>query len=282
MPRILYLIIFAFALSGTASSQILLPEAVKKGKVKIDIKGKGGHSGDVIEMIITNISGMLIELLLEPGLRLDSKDSAVQDILVNRKEKFLLDAGKKKTITVSGMCCQAHNHSPGKESQFSIGKMADSLLIKIARFIDEKKYYSSSAAQSGVWVISDNNPVESIYDPSDSSATRQVTEFVCKLLNKPIPDYRILYAADTASAFSNKPTHIEGKITYYVPNNSVVTIAIYDKTGKVVKAFMKEQPVNPGEYNLGYEFNVSTLPHGKYYLRVRVDGALKKEVELEF
>ena len=154
--------------------------------------------------------------------------------------------------------------------------------MKMAKFIDEKKPHKSQAAQSGVWVVSDGNPMESIYDYSDTVATRLVTEYVCKLLNKPMPNYRIRYAVDSLSAFSNQPTHIEGKLTYYVPNTSVVTIAIYDKNGKVVKWFMKEQPVNPGEYNLGYEFNVSTLPHGKYYLRVRVDGALKKEVELQF
>ena len=280
MTRILILL---FLISTSVfSKSIPVLDAAKKGLIKVEVKGKGGYTGDVIEMNITNISGKDLELLLEPGLRLDSKDSTQQDILVNRTETFVLAKGKKKVLAVSGMCCQAHNHSPKKESKFSIGKMADSLLIKMANFINEKKFYSNSAAQHGVWVISDKNPVNSIFDGSDSTATRLVTEFVCKLLNKPLPDYKIAYAPDTLLAFSNNATKIEGAIQYYLANNSNVTIAVYDSKGNVVQAFKKESPMNPGTYNFHYTVNVTGFPHGKYYLRVRVDGGLKKEVLLEF
>ena len=272
---------FIFLNVGAQTAMLSIEQAKKQGLIKVDISGKGGYTGDVILFAVKNISQKDLQLNIEAGRRLDSKDSTEQDILVNRNEIFALKKGESKNINVSGMCCQAHNHSPQEKSVFSIGKMASPLLVKIAEYIDLHKLHSRGVAQDAVWVLSDNNPVESIYDSADTLTSNNLTRFVCSLTNQPFPNFRIMYEK-SVEPFSNKPTKVTGDITYYVQNNGLVTIAIYDKFGKSVKIFSLDQPTEPGEYHIGYEFNVATLPHDIYYLRVLIDGQKKKEVPIKF
>ena len=277
----LFFSLFIFLQMHAQTAMLSVEQAKKQGLIHLEISGKGSYTGDVILFKVKNLSAKDLQLNIEAGRRLDSQDSTEQDILVNRNEVFALKKGETKDVNVSGMCCQASNHAPQKKSVFHVGKMAAPFLIKIAEYIDLHKLCDRYVAQSAVWVLSDDNPIESICDNSDTLTANNLTRFVCDLTKKPYPNFRIMYArVDDPSTM--KPTKVTGEISYYVQNNGLVTIAIYTKFGKAVKIFSLDVPTEPGEYHIGYEFNVATLPHDTYYLRVLVDGQKKKEVPIKF
>lgn len=262
--------------------ELTVEQASKKGLIRLNIKGKGGYTGDMIEMKIKNLFPKKFRLRMPVGHRLDSKDSTVQDILITRPEEIILAAKEEKTIILSGMCCQAHNGSPGPKSIFDIGKMADSLLVKMAVFIHSNKLYKSYAAQRGVWVISDNNRMESINGSDTKEEDKMVQEFVSKLTGKPMPTYTIDYSLqDSGAVFSGRPKVIRGVIEYQLLGNTVVTCGAYDKKGKIVQLFFLNQPHDTGSHRYEYTFNVAGLPAGTYFIRIYADSQLKKENKVE-
>lgn len=259
---------------------ITVEEAAKKGMIKFTIKGKGGYTGEVIQMKVKNLFAKRFKLKLPAGHRLDNKDSTQQDILVTKPEEIVLNAKEERTISVWGMCCQAHNGAPTEKSEFRPGKIADSLLIKIAEFIDANKLHKSYTAQNAVWVISDNNRMESI-SGSDKEEVKMVQEFVSKLTGRPIPKYTIDYEQEAGRAFSGKPKELKGSIAYYLNANALVTCGVYDQRGKIVELFFREKPQDPRQHVYEFTFHTSGIPKGTYYVKVFADGQLKAEEKVE-
>ena len=264
-----------------ASNCFSIEEASKKGLIKLSIKGKGGHTGDVIEMKIKNLTNRILDLKLEDGRILDSKKNNEQDLLVTRSEEFFVNANQQKTLNVFGMCCQAHNASPQYNSDYTFGKMADSNLIKLAYFIDTSKQYSSSTAQQAIWTISDNNSLASIWGGEKNSVIK-FRNFVAKLTGREIPSYDITYLQENGNNVNGRATKIEGIFNYTVPVSGKVTIGIYDNSGHLVQLLFKDLGHDKGECKVYYTFRTGNLTPGTYYTRMHMDGTLQKEMKIEF
>ena len=277
------LLVFIISVSYVKQDQpeeYTIEQAAKKGLLKFTIKGKGGYTGDVIEMKIKNLFSKRFRIKVPAGHRLDSKDSTIQDILVTRPEELMLAAKEERTITISGMCCQASNGGPGVKNEFRVGKMADSLLVKLAEFIHLNKFYNNYAAQQAVWVVSDNNRMESI-SSGEKGERDKIHEFVSKLTGKPIPTYTIDYEQDPSVAFSGRPKELKGKIEYYINVNTLVTCGVYDAKGRIVELFFQDSAHDPKAYLYEFVFHTTGIPKGTYYVRVFADGQMRKEQKIE-
>jgi hypothetical protein len=265
-----------------AGKSISIEDAIKKKLVSASIKGKGGHTGDVIRIKLKNLLNRTVSIDVEAGRRLDSEKQNLQDILVNRAAVLTLLPNQTKTFTISGMCCQAHNSGPDSSAVFSVGKMADTNLVRLARFIDENKWYGDGTAQRAVWIVSDNNAMEGI--GGNDTISKRLQLFVSKLTGKPIPEYKIEYAGaqDCGAVFSGIAAKIKGDFEYEIYSNGLVTFGIYDSRGQVVQMFFTDKPRSKGSYVFSYEFNTSNLPKGEYFARFRFDGQVKKEKKFTF
>jgi hypothetical protein len=264
--------------SGTLSS---LEEAAKKGLVKLIIKSKGGYTGDVMEMKIQNMSNQNLNLELEAGRRLDSKNNKEQDILVTKPQEVFLAAKQLKKINIFGMCCQAHNGAPKENSDYSIGHLADSNLIKLAEFIDKNQYYTNYSAQQAVWTISDNNSLASISSGNPDQVTN-LQKYVSKITGRAIPAYQISYQQDNESDVLGRSYKIEGIFNYTVPENGKVTVGIYNEHGDLVQLIFKDIYHEHGDCKIFYKFRTHDLPRGTYYAKMNMNGAVRKEMEIEF
>ncbi len=264
-----------------SAKNMSVEEAIKKKLITAVIKGKGGHTGDVIRFKLKNLLNHAVSIDVEAGRRLDSQNQGLQDILVNKAVTLALLPNQTKTFVISGMCCQAHNAGPDSSAVFSVGKMADSNLVKIARFIDQNKWHCDHIAQSAVWVVSDNNPMEDI--GGEDPVSKKLQQFVSKLTGKAIPKYKIDYGANNGGAvYTGVPAKISGTFDYELFSNGLVTFGIYDSQGHAVEMFITDRPSNKGNYGLKYEFKTSDLPKGDYYARLRLDGQVKKEQKFTF
>lgn len=264
-----------------AINSFSIEDAAKKGLINLSIKGKGGYTGDVIEMNIKNLTSKKLDLNIEAGRILDSKKSCEQDILVTKSEDFFVNANQLKTINVFGMCCQAHNGSPGNKSDYGVGKMADSNLIKLACFIDKNKYYINNTAQQAVWAISDNNSLGSICG-AEKEIVSNLRNYVSALTGRAIPSYDITYNQESANHVIGRATKIEGVFDYSVPMIGKVTIGIYDSNGNLVQLLFKDIAHEKGECKVYYTFRTRNLSPGTYYARMNMDGNLGKEMKIEF
>ncbi len=264
-----------------AKNCLSLEDAGKRGLVKLIIKSKGGFTGDVIEMKIKNLKKQNLELMLEAGRRLDSKNQNEQDILVTKEQEFVLNSEQFITINVTGMCCQAGNSCPSKNSEYSIGKMADTNLIKLAAFIDANKYYNSFAAQQAVWSISDHKSIGGIND-GDAAITESLKKYVSKITGRPIPKYDVSYERQSPQEVLGHVKTIDGIFEYDLSANGHVTIAIYNSTGRLVQTLIQDIPHQKGFNRLYFTFRTSGLEQGRYLAKLQVDGKNEKEMPIEF
>ncbi len=280
----IHLIVLALSITEVpvfASNIFSIEEASKKGFIKLSIKGKGGYLGDVIEMKIKNLTNKKIDLKIEAGRKLDSKKNCEQDILITKTQEFFVNVNQTKTVNVFGMCCQAHNGSPENNSDYSVGKLADSSLIKLANFIDKNKYYTSRTAQQAVWAISDNNSLASI-SGEEKEVVTNLQNYVSKITGRSIPPYNITYRQENDRDVLGRATKIEGIFDYILPANCHATLAIYDNHGHLVQLIFENISHEKGAYNLYYTFRTKDLPQGLYYARMNADGHLHKEMKIEF
>jgi hypothetical protein len=179
------------------------------------------------------------------------------------------------------MCCQAHNSVPTAKFEYSVGYLADSNLIKLARFIDKNKYYTSYSAQQSVWVVSDDNSIGSI-DDEDKEVKNNLRNFVSKLTGKPIPSYEISYKSGNDGSAMGRAVTIDGVFDYSLPNSCHATFAIYNERGDVVQLIFENLQSDKGDYKHYYTFRTKDLPKGTYYARMNADGLLQKQTKIEF
>lgn len=264
-----------------AFNELNIEDAVKKGWVKLIIKGKGGHTGDVIEMKILNNTNQPLSLNVNSGLRLDSKDESQQDILVTKDQDVYLSAKQQRSFNIFGMCCQAHNSSPVKNSVYTIAGSVDSNLVKLARYINQNDYCSSLTGQEAVWVISDNNSIASIVDGKKEDVNK-LREYVSKITGRPIPLYNVYYKQQNSADIRGEVNKIEGTFSYSLNINNHVTIGIYDNAGKLIQVIFQQRPHESGDYKLYYTFKTKDLPAGTYYAKMSMDGTVMKEEKIEF
>ncbi len=276
------LIVFSIVeLPAFSNSVLSVEEAAKNGFVKLIIKSKGGYTGAVIEMIVHNLTSRKLDLKIEAGRKLDSKHQNEQDILVTMDQEFFVNVNQVKTINVSGMCCQANNSAPTAKFEYSVGSMADSNFIKLARFIDKNKYYASYSAQQAVWVVSDDNSIGGI-DDEDIEVKNKLRNFVSKLTGKQIPSYEISYKSGNDGSAMGTAVKIDGVFDYSLANSSHATFAIYNERGEVVQLIFENLQSDKGDYKHYYTFRTKDLPKGIYYAKVNADGLLQKEMKIEF
>ncbi len=263
------------------NNAISVEEAAKRGLIKLFIKSKGGYTGNVIEMKIKNNTTKNIELKLEAGRKLDSKNNNEQDILVTQAQELIIYANQQKKLDVMGMCCQAGNSCPRVNSDYTVGTMADSNLIKIAQFIDKNKYYDNYTAQQAVWCVSDNKSLASIYG-GDEKIVKAIRNYVSLVTGKPIPSYNITYKEGNNNSVIGHPFKIEGVFDYTLNTTGHVTLAIYDVSGKMVQLIFKNIAHDRGEHKIYYTFRTKDLPEGTYYARMTNEGRTEKEMKIEF
>lgn len=260
---------------------ISIEKWMANNKLKALIKSLGGHQENCIQMDLQNLSSDTLYVLLEPGRRLVSADSTLQDIFIVKKQNILLVPFASETITAYGFCCESSMHSPSKDADFDIGYMEKPSWIRLANLIDTNSF-PAAAVQSAVWVLSNNHDISSISDQNQKSI-QLLKKTVAGILGIEMPWYELTYVNDTSMLFSNRPEVLWGTIDYYVKTNAIITMNIRDKSGKIMATLIKESSKGPGTYSYNLELNVKEWPKGEYTLSIYQDYSnlnLKKVFKL--
>ncbi|MFH2144250.1 MAG: hypothetical protein ABIJ97_17620 [Bacteroidota bacterium] len=271
--------LLSFNADMTEKKSITFKDAIDKNLIKTIVTGLGGHQGNCVEIEVRNISSYDTTFCFEPGRRLVSEDSTVQDILIVKENSFFLASGKNIVISGYGFCCQAHNSSPRKSEIFKIGDLADDNMVKLAEYLN-KNDYPDDAMQGAVWVLSDNKPLDCINSTDENvDKVRKLQKFVATLakIDINLAWYSIVYKTDTSMLFSGIADTLVGEVEYQLWNNCEASLVMYDNNGKIIHHFYKNKLLGPDKYIYPVKFSVFDWPKGKYFIRLFADGQMKKE-----
>ena len=238
----------------------------------LDVKVERLHSlKNGLAVSMENKTTDSIKVWIEPGRRFIAKDSIYQDWFIADERMITIVPLGMAEEDLLGFCCQVHDRGPAEGAKYSIGYMAPESWIQLATLIKEGDY-PRGASQHAVRCLSDNLPSYSIYD-EDEKKVRPLRELVAKLKGEQVPWYMLSYQKDTTRLFSDIAERLIGKIDYYLPNSSIVTINIRSSTGEVVKVLAKESGLGPGMHTIPVDLNVKGWPKGKYEVMVYTDYA---------
>ena len=156
-------------LASTAAGQVAVPldQAVKDGKVKVEITGLGGSTGDSILLTVRRQVSEPVRLSLGIGTVFKSASASVQNmvaakvkgIMVNAESysptaEILLADDNKRAYIVEAYCMDFHKENPDTQNAFSLGEVDG----QAARIIKAGLGSGASinAIQAALWISRDN------------------------------------------------------------------------------------------------------------------------------
>lgn len=236
--------------------------------------GLGGHEGECISMYLSNTTSDTFYIRIEPGRTLSALDTNVQDILITREELLTLAPGEGRNLSVFGFCSQASNASPDSAEMFSIGSMADSSIVALAEFLDERDNdFPTDAIQKAVWCMTDDHSIMNIYS-DDLASIADLRNFVAELKGINAEAIKVEDVPDDGRMFSAYARTISGEVELLIPTDCIVDIYICDSNGNQVDEFEKHVPYKAGTYRYSFKLTTTNWPPGEYFLTIRGDGKL--------
>ncbi|PKP19512.1 MAG: hypothetical protein CVU05_11165, partial [Bacteroidetes bacterium HGW-Bacteroidetes-21] len=148
-----FLLVFLVSFTTSEDKKLTLENALKTNMMMASVRGLGGYQGFCVEISATNTTDHDTTFWVEPGRRFESADTNVQDILLVKEIPLYVKAGQTVKVPLYGFCCQATCGAPKTDEVFSNGKMADSNLVRLARFL-AKNTYDDDVMQHAVWIVS--------------------------------------------------------------------------------------------------------------------------------
>jgi hypothetical protein len=253
--------------------RISLQEALQNKLVSMKAQSLGGHSGYCMEVQLKNLNPDSLEVLLEPGYKLNSVKEVQQDILVIKEAVFVMRKGEEKKQTVYGFCCQNHNLSPSKGAMYNDKAKQDEKLKMLARFLNTTKFPDNIVQQS-VWAISDSIETASIGETGRDSQLVKLRGMVSAIKGEPVPDYSILQKTYTSPAGRIYMINmaIKGSMSFSNSKYQYCYFKVFDATNQQVSE-ETGQWLDSGN-GARYEFYVPAkeLAKGVYTLKLVSEG----------
>ncbi|MFN8116246.1 MAG: hypothetical protein U0W65_09040 [Bacteroidia bacterium] len=247
-----------------AKTKVSIQKAFDKKYISAKAICKGGLE---LDYSVSNLLKDSLIVVIPAGWRFNSNGGKndYQDILVTHEELLVLRPKQTKMFDIKGYCCEATKGGPIKGIPYTIGKMADSSLVLLARYLNTHKT-DSNTEQYSVWAISDGKETANITSSNDSIAALLRT-FVATVKGEPLPWYTLLKRARVSSSgqVSDNPIRFKADINYSVPETCYSYCYIVDANGqKVSEIFGKWLLPENTAYNAN--FNVAGLKKGEYKL----------------
>jgi len=256
-------------IAQTNATRVSIPEAVKKGLISVtaSYKHPGNYFyGQCLNITIKSKSTAKVDLVLEAGRFLQPNDSSQQIMMVTEELLTSVQPNKSITIEAFGMCSQMHKSAPSDGIAMTVSNKADGHLLALAQLISANKY-RSGAAQNAIWVLTDNNDLESIYC-DDEKEMNTLLDFCIKVTGKTITKPFAKPKKNTATG------QLHGKISFDNLEKCKLSMFLYNGNNEKVITFFENQELEKtNHFSIDYEINYRKIEGGIFYLRVFKNSA---------
>lgn len=275
--------LLAIALSLTVTSfakknTVTLKTALEKKLISAKATCKGGLN---LNYHVQNLTKDSLKIVIPVGWRFNSNDpkNDYQDILVTKPEIFVLKTKETKNINIKGYCCELSKMGPQKGAAYTLGKLADSNLVQLARYLYTHPS-DQNTEQHAVWAISDKEETANITNPNDSIA-EIIRKFVAILKDEPLPWYTLLkkaYVTQMGTVY-NLPVKFKADINVPVTKTCYTYCYIINSKGEKISEIFGKW-LHPEKTDYDAMFKLAGFKKGEYTLVVETEG--NKLFEREF
>lgn len=275
-----------------------IDKAVSQGLIDYSIKGnkESTHYLKPVEMVLTNKTAQPLNIIIENGRKLLNKNGEYQNIIITKRQLFVLEANASETREIEGMCIEKNKRAPTDEAYYEFGDLSNENMITVTRFI-ERRNFQSIVGQRAVWVFSDNEPVKMI-DGFKTDEASQLQELVRILtmdkklkteLQKELEAskqelediYRDVDGRKTNFFNPSYSMKISGFFEYSLKKPSEVMIAMFSLDGIIVREIYYNPSEKSGKRRFDFSFDGSVYPEEAYLFKLIIDGEVKKTIQLD-
>ncbi len=252
-----------------APAPISILEAVQQKLVSIEAQGKGGYNGKCLNIEVKSLSPKPLQIKVLAGTIFDNTEEWQQDLMIVEEQMMVLNVKKTNFISLQTVCVQPSNGSPAKGVRFLLSKLAEGYLLKLAQFISEKKYFTSTA-QSAVWAVINNNGMGEIYG-EDSLMVKGLCAIVSEATGQ----------LCNSSNYKPRPhsiTSIRTSLDALIPDyTKKASLTLYKRNGEVFRNHAGELALSPGFYRFKMGVNHTLSDTSTFILRLEENGKVISE-----
>jgi hypothetical protein len=270
--------------SNTAyCKEISILEALKNKMIAVKVKSTSGHTGECLSMRIVNLKSQKLNIIIEAGRMFIPADSAVQNLIVVKRENIELAPNQTKTNKITAVCAQKNDAGPRQDLTFTAGDFGKTEAKKFAEWLDTKAYYNNTNTQNAMWTFTDNMPPQfTIYTEKDKEMLAYVA--AAKNLNYE----KLLKSFTTSNTAGNYTAPAKQRFTFTSTLNftlsvpQVLKVVLCDKNNTIVKQCIPGDTLSIGPNSKRVEITNDDLENGKYYLKVYIDGKMitRREIDM--
>lgn len=242
-----------------ATQEIKLEDALQQQLVKMEAKGLGGYSGEVITLSLSNTTGKSLSVKIPAGSVFHPDDEGMQDIFVVQDQILAIAPKATRWANVSGFCCQASDRSPQGNIGFKYASHPNPKLKELAAFLNGKSF-DNGTLQNAVWCVSDNHNVSDIW-AEDRTTVQPLRDLICKITGQKDVWYSTAtnVTVDPYGHINREAVAVSGAIGFDLKKPSTITAS--------VKATFKDYT-----YDIPSKLNLPKAGHYEYDFNLRVRG----------
>lgn len=267
---------FVLPLSSLAMEKEMLVSLIEDGRIEINAKGTGTHSGESIEVMLKNTSSKPFTSSIPVGWVFISETPEVQDLLVVREELFALSPGNQTTVFCKAFCCESSGIGPDENEPYRKGRLANKELVQVAMAAARKDQFipdgfDDHTIQHAIWVLSDGHDISSM-GAMDSTLTDSLRMAVSRLSGQEPPLYSLTYAEGGEGVCSGRPEWITRTAQFNVPAGAKLTVVALGHKKQILEVLQDRETLEPGVHELTFRVHVLDWPDGDYAIRAHLEN----------
>ena len=196
-------------------------------------------------------------------------DSSSQNLILTEERLVTITHGNQVPYQFMAYCINKRKVSPNYKS-YTIGTMAQGLLLKAAQFLGVKKI-RSKATPTAIWAITNNSPIEEVKGRTNFE-TRLVRNYLYGITGRQRPPR-------SKEPLSYPSVNLSGELRWNMPNNGKVYLYVLDSNNNRLGCLLNNQSYQKGiQYYTFHFLDDALLPSQTYRLLLVKDNLPLKEL----
>lgn len=250
---------------------LTLTEAIEHKKIEAVFTSLGDHKGKAMRVDMKNISDVDIDLQVPAGILLASDDESLQDLMIVKAHDVLVEKRSSQKLLLYVVCTQHNNTSPGTGDTYTFNKMAEGGLLRLAEFINTKRFYGKDGAQNATWALLEDSDLSDVYD-DDQEVLNALVEEMIAITGKERPWYNTQYEdvpPGPRVTEERTPQTLHANYRFVFNEDASISIHLFNEQGEIISTVTEGLPVRPGTITMKYKLVVNNMPtESTYYVRV--------------
>lgn len=273
MNKLMLISLVSFIMLGatTSNNKISLSEAINQKIVSVEFKGneESTHYFEPVMASIQNNTNSNYQIICDNGYLLEPADVKEQTLIITDEQLISLTPKQKVFKPIKAMCIEPSDRAGSELSTYTLKNNTDTLLDKMADFVDKNNYFTA-CAQEAIWTVVRKNPLYYIYG-ADTTEAKNLVNYIADITgwqkydNSASNNYKYNFYIPPKEKLS-------GSFTFGFKSPKDIQVAMFNTDGILVRELFNQKQVPIVKNRIEYAFDFNTYTDDVYYVKLIVDN----------